>query len=68
MDNKSKVKLVNDVDSWAQENNRGVDRQLGFIYRRAANTDNGWESVLDSSPEVFNEAYIIALQYTDKVN
>jgi hypothetical protein len=50
------INLVDTVDCWAQENHRPLDKQLMKLYKRAANTDWGWKSVANSSPEVFSKA------------
>jgi hypothetical protein len=58
------VSLVMNVDSWAQEHNRYVDKQFSNLY--VGDNDNGWESLFKNSPSAFYRAYALALEYKEK--
>ena len=55
------LQLVKKVDQWAQDNrDQKLELQLDRIYRSAKNSDYGWESVEESSPDLFKNAVQIA--------
>jgi len=58
------LQLVKRVDQWAQDNgDRELELQFERIYQDAETTDYGWESVEESSPELFKEAVKIAKEF-----
>ncbi|MDF2534143.1 MAG: hypothetical protein K0R18_300 [Bacillales bacterium] len=61
-DKKAMISLVNDVDSWAQENSKYLDRQLQNLYVG----DEGWKGVLETKPSNFYRAYALALEYRER--
>jgi len=64
---KKQIKLVNDVSSWCQENDKYLDKQLDRIYSHASDTGYGWESVAKSSPDLFAQALALALQHKNRL-
>jgi hypothetical protein len=60
---KEQIKLVNDVDIWAQENNKSVDKKFAQLYKG----DNGWEDVAKNYPVNFAHALAVAVEYKNKI-
>lgn len=57
------IKLVIDVDIWAQENDSYVDKKFQQLYKG----DNGWEDVAKNYPVNFAYALAVAIEYKDKI-
>lgn len=57
------IRTVVDVDEWAQENRPALDKKFSRLYEQAANTDEGWKSVAESSPHIFYQALGLALEH-----
>lgn len=64
MNEEEKLKLVRDFDVFIQENNKELDRQLGFIYGASPYND-GWEEIQEKDPVVFEKALNFVLKNKD---
>jgi len=55
------LQLVRKVDLWAQDNNdQELEERLNQIYQSAKDNSYGWESVEESSPDLFSDAVKVA--------
>ena len=63
MFNKEQKQLVMNVDEWAQENNRSVDRKLSDIYQYAKGQGEGWSGIAEEDPSKFASALALALEW-----
>ena len=60
---REQIKLVNEMDVWAQENDKHLDK----IFQRLYKGDNGWEDVAKNYPSNFAFALANALEYKHKI-
>ena len=69
MELKEQIALVNKVDSWAQENDRALDRQFEGLYREAdpAHSGDGFSGIAKGNPALFKRCYGLAIQHEDRV-
>jgi len=57
------IKLVEKVDSWAQEHNKELDNQFSFIFSKANTGSEGWRGIAKNEPDIFNNALKISKKY-----
>ena len=62
------LRLVMKVAVWSQDHDWELEYQFAQIYRGAKDTGYGWESVQESSPELFIKAVELARKHIDRVS
>lgn len=57
---KEQITLVKFLDTYTQ----AIVKRFGLLYEQAEDTSFGWDSVAESSPEVFTQALALAMEFT----